>query len=143
MPAWPKRVHDFLYKVLGPNGNIRRYSYAFATSELGRLYNFPVDRSQVRHWAMAHHLHLTDYRARPPAHIRRWERKSIGELWQLDATPDRFLGHENQTFHLIDMIDDCSRVQVGCKLYERETVASYLDLFIGLFRDMGFLLRYM
>ncbi len=137
MPAWPKRVHDFLYKVLGSNGNIRRYSYAFAASELGRLYNFPVDRSQVRHWAMAHHLHLTDYRARPPAHIRRWERKSIGELWQLDATPDRFLGHENQTFHLIDMIDDCSRVQVGCKLYERETVASYLDLFYWAFSRYG------
>lgn len=137
MPAWPQQVHNFLYKVLGPKGNVRRYSYAFAASELGRLYNFPVDRSQVRHWAIAHHLQLADYRVRPPAHIRRWERKSIGELWQLDATPDRFLGRENPPLHLINMIDDCSRVQVGCKLYNRETVASYLDLFYWAFSKYG------
>lgn len=137
MPNWPKQVDEFLYKVLGPSGATKRYTYAFAASELGRQFNFPVDRSQVRHWAMAHHLHLVDYRARPPAHIRRWERKSIGELWQLDATPDRFLGANNPPLHLIDMIDDCSRMQVGCRLYYRETVTAYLDLFYRAFSQYG------
>lgn len=137
MPNWPKQVHEFLYKVLGPDGKNRRYTYAFAASELGRQFNFPVDRSQVRHWAIAHHLQLADYRARPPAHIRRWERKSVGELWQLDATPDYFLGHENPPLHLIDMIDDCSRVQVGCRLYHQETIIAYLDLFYRAFSQYG------
>ena len=137
MPVWPDEVQAFLRKALEPNGDAKRYSYAFAASEVGRRFSFPIDRSQVRHWAIAHNLQLTDHRERPPAHVRRWQRKSIGELWQLDATPDYFLGRANQPLQLIDMVDDCSRMQVGCRLYRRETVASYIDLFYRAFTRYG------
>ena len=137
MPAWPDKVQPFLRRALEPDGDVKRYSYAFAASEVGRRFGFPVDRSQVRHWAIAHNLQLADHRARPPAHVRRWQRKSVGELWQLDATPDYFLGRSNPLLQLIDMVDDCSRMQVGCRLYRRETVASYLDLFYGAFTRYG------
>ena len=137
MPTWPDEVQSFLRRALEPNGDAKRYSYAFAASEVGRRFGFPVDRSQVRHWAIAHNLQLADHRARPPAHVRRWQRKSVGELWQLDATPDYFLGRSCQALQLIDMVDDCSRMQVGCRLYRRETVASYLDLFYGAFTRYG------
>ena len=137
MPTWPDEVQSFLRRALEPNGDVKRYSYAFAASEVGRRFGFPVDRSQVRHWAIAHTLQLADHRARPPAHVRRWQRKSVGELWQLDATPDYFLGRSNPLLQLIDMVDDCSRMQVGCRLYRRETVASYLDLFYGAFTRYG------
>jgi hypothetical protein len=137
MPVWPDEVQAFLRKALEPNGDAKRYSYAFAASEVGRRFSFPIDRSQVRHWAIAHNLQLADHRERPPAHVRRWQRKSIGELWQLDATPDYFLGRANQPLQLIDMVDDCSRMQVGCRLYRRETVASYIDLFYRAFTRYG------
>ena len=110
---------------------------------MGRKFQFFVDRSQVRHWALEHHLQRTDHRLRPPAHVRRWQRMSIGELWQLDATPDYFLGRANPPLHLIDLVDDCSRMQVGCRLYAREVVSSYLDIFTGLLRNLGYLLRFM
>ena len=137
MPTWPDKVQSFLRRALEPDGDAKRYSYAFAASEVGRRFGFPVDRSQVRHWAIAHNLHLDDHRARPPAHVRRWQRKSVGELWQLDATPDYFLGRSYPALQLIDMVDDCSRMQVGCRLYQRETVASYLDLFYRSFTRYG------
>lgn len=137
MPVWPDEVQAFLRKALEPNGDAKRYSYAFAASEVGRRFGFPIDRSQVRHWAIAHNLQLADHRERPPAHVRRWQRKSVGELWQLDATPDYFLGRTNQPLQLIDMVDDCSRMQVGCRLYRRETVASYIDLFYRAFTRYG------
>ena len=137
MSAWPDEVQSFLRKALGPDGDAKRYSYAFAASEVGRRFGFPVGRSQVRHWAIAHNLQLADHRVRPPAHVRRWQRKSVGELWQLDATPDYFLGRSNPPLQLIDMVDDCSRMQVGCRLYSRETVASYLDLFYRAFSRYG------
>ena len=137
MPGWPDEVDAFLRKVLRPNGEAMRYTYAFAASEIGRKFNIFVDRSQVRHWAISHNLQLTDYRVRPPAHVRRWQRKAIGELWQLDATPDCFLGRSNPSLQLIDMLDDCSRMQVGCRLYRQETVASYLDLFYRAFSRYG------
>ena len=82
MPTWPDEVQSFLRRALEPDGDAKRYSYAFAASEVGRRFGFSVDRSQVRHWAIAHNLHLADHRARPPAHVRRWQRKSAGELWQ-------------------------------------------------------------
>ena len=137
LPDWPEEVNEFLFKVLGPDGESRRYSYAFAASELGRKFQFFVDRSQVRHWALEHHLQRTDHRLRPPAHVRRWQRMSIGELWQLDATPDYFLGRANPPLHPIDLVDDCSRMQVGCRLYAREVVSSYLDIFYRAFTQFG------
>ena len=64
MSAWPDEVQAFLRKALEPDGEAKRYSYAFAASEVGRRFGFPVDRSQVRHWAIAHNLHLSDHRDR-------------------------------------------------------------------------------
>jgi len=137
MPEWPGEVQSFLLGVLRPDGDAKRYSYAFAASEIGRKFGLPVDRSQVRHWAMAHRLAMTDYRVRPPAHVRRWQRRCVGELWQLDATPDHFLGRSNPSLQLIDMLDDCSRMQVGCRLYRHEGVAAYMDLFYRAFSRYG------
>ncbi len=137
MPTWSEEAQRFLKKVLSPRGDAKRYSYAFAASELGRLYNFYADRSQVRHWAIEHGIIAPIPKPRPPAHVRRWQRKAIGELWQLDATPDYFLGRENPPLTLIDMIDDCSRMQVGCQLYYRETITAYLDLFYRAFTRYG------
>ena len=137
MPQWPEESQKFLRKVLRPTGDARRYSYAFAASEVGRLHDLFVDRSQVRHWAIEHGFQSPVRRPRPPAHVRRWQRKAIGELWQLDATPDYFLGRQSPSFSLIDMIDDCSRMQVGGRLYAHETVRSYLDLFYRSFNRFG------
>ena len=134
---WPEAEQRFLRRVLSPCGETRRYSYAFAASELGRLFGHSVDRGQVRHWAIDHGIKIAVPKPRPPAHVRRWQRRAVGELWQLDATPDRFLGGDGPVYQLLDMLDDCSRVQVGCRLYARECVPSYLDLFYGAFSRYG------
>lgn len=136
-PQWSEESQAFLRKVLCPGGDAKRYSYAFAASEVGRLHDLFVDRSQVRRWAIEHGLQAPVRMPRPPAHVRRWQRKSIGELWQLDATPDYFLGRQNPSYSLIDMIDDCSRMQVGGRLYAHETVRSYLDVFYRSFNRFG------
>ena len=136
-PTWPDEEQRFLRRVLSPCGEAKRYSYAFAASELGRRFGHEVDRGQVRHWAMENGIKVAVPGPRPPAHVRRWQRKAIGELWQLDATPDRFLGRGRPAYRLLDMLDDCSRVQVGCRLYLRECVRSYLDLFYRAFSRYG------
>ena len=136
-PTWPDEEQRFLRRALSPCGEAKRYSYAFAASELGRRFGHEVDRGQVRHWAMENGIKIAVPGPRPPAHVRRWQRKAIGELWQLDATPDRFLGRGRPAYQLLDMLDDCSRVQVGCRLYLRECVRSYLDLFYRAFSRYG------
>ena len=136
-PTWPDEEQRFLRRALSPCGEAKRYSYAFAASELGRRFGHEVDRGQVRHWAMENGIKVAVPGPRPPAHVRRWQRKAIGELWQLDATPDRFLGRGRPAYRLLDMLDDCSRVQVGCRLYLRECVRSYLDLFYRAFSRYG------
>ena len=136
-PTWSAEEQRFLRRVLSPCGEAKRYSYAFAASELGRRFGHEVDRGQVRHWAMENGIRIAVPKPRPPAHVRRWQRKAIGELWQLDATPDRFLGRGRPAYRLLDMLDDCSRVQVGCRLYLRECVLSYLDLFYRAFSRYG------
>ena len=137
MPKWPSRVQNFLMEVLNPKGGGKRYSYAFAASEVGRNFGYELSRSQVRHWAFEHGIQVVGKVPRLPAHIRRWQRKCVGELWQLDATPDHFLGEGTPNLHLLDMLDDCSRVQVGCRLYARETLEAYMDLFYRAFTRFG------
>ena len=44
---WPAEVSSFLKKVLS-----HHYSYAFAASEVLRLFSFKLDRSQIRNWAL-------------------------------------------------------------------------------------------
>jgi hypothetical protein len=61
----------------------------------------------------------------------------VGELWQLDATPEHWFGPEAPAYPLLDMLDDCSRLQVGCAIYRRENVPAYLHFFHGAFMEYG------
>lgn len=134
---WPAEVQRFLKRVLSPDGQLKRYSYAFAASEVGRKFGHSVDRAQVRLWAQAHGIKIAVPRPRPPVHVRRWQRNAVGELWQLDATPDYFLGRDRPVAHLLDMLDDCSRMQVGCRIYAHENIPAYLDFFKHSFEKHG------
>jgi len=129
LPGWPEEVCAFLREVLSKGRDSDRFSYAFAAAEVGRRFGFPLGRAQVRRWALAQGIKSFRQKPHVSPHVRRWQRTSIGELWQLDATPDYFLGRENPQLHLIDMLDDCSRLQVGAGLYAKECLESYLHLF--------------
>ena len=142
-PTWPDEEQRFLRRALSPCGESKRYSYAFAASELGRRFGHEVDRGQVRHWAMENGIKVAVPGPRPLAHVRRWQRKAIGELWQLDATPDRFLGRGRPSYQLLDMLDDCSRVQVGSASISASASSHIWTCFTGLFRATGCRLRSM
>ena len=102
-----------------------------------RLHNFKLDRAQVRHWALRNgHAHPTPAR-KPTAPIRRWQRSQIGELWQLDASPHHWFPLCSFDFPMLNMLDDCSRLFVGSKLYERELLLSYLDFLPTAFLEYG------
>ena len=113
------------------------YNYAFAASEVDRLYGVVLARSQVRHWAIQEGICPAPKPPRLPAHLRRWQRQAVGELWQMDATPDHWFGPQEPSYPLLDMLDDCSRLQVGCAIYRRENVPAYLHFFHGAFMEYG------
>lgn len=123
-----------LRKRLGSNPPA---SYSFAASEALRVCDYRLDRAQVRHWAMANDLAHGKAPRRPQAPVRRWQRSQIGELWQLDATPHRWFPPSDAQFPMLNMLDDCSRVFVGSKLYEREILPAYLDFIPTAFLDYG------
>lgn len=137
MPRWPEEVRNFLREVLSKDSNADRFSYAFAAAEAGRRFGFRLDRAQVRKWALAQGIKSFRQKPHVSPHTRRWQRTCVGELWQLDATPDYFLGRGGPQLHLIDMLDDCSRMQVGCGLYARESLGAYLHMFHGVFGRFG------
>src|ERR1035438_8778000 len=132
--AWPEPVTDLLKKRLdcSPPG-----PYSFAASEAFRLHAFKLDRAQVRRWAIEKgYAHATPPK-RPHAPVRRWQRSQIGELWQLDASPHRWFPPCSLDFPMLNMLDDCSRVFVGAKLYGRELLLSYLDFLPAAFLIYG------
>lgn len=133
-PNWPADVIALLRKRLSSDPPS---SYSFAASESLRVCGYHLDRAQVRRWAMANELSHGKVPRRPQAPVRRWQRSQIGELWQLDATPHRWFPPSDSQLPMINMIDDCSRVFVGSKLYARENLLAYLDFLPASFIDYG------
>jgi len=129
---WDKQIVSFLRSAIQ-----KGYNYAFAASEVDRLYGVVLARSQVRHWAIREGVCPAPKPPRLPAHLRRWQRQAIGELWQMDATPDYWFGSDAPAYPLLDMLDDCSRLQVGCALYRREHIPAYLHFFHNAFMEYG------
>ena len=132
--AWPEPVTDLLKKRLLC---VPPCPYSFAASEALRLHAFKLDRAQVRHWALQNGCAHQTAPKRPHAPVRRWQRSQIGELWQLDASPHRWFPHSKLAFPMLNMLDDCSRLFTGSKLYERELLLSYFDFLPAAFLAHG------
>jgi len=111
--------------------------YAFAASEALRRCEFCVDRATVRRWALGQGLGHPLQRAKPEACLHRWQCAEVGTLWQLDATSHAWFGIPGERLPLLDMVDDCSRVIVGARLYPRECLLAYLDFLSNAFRAYG------
>jgi transposase InsO family protein len=130
--AWDESVSAFLRAAVAGG-----YNYAFAASEVERLFGVVLIRSQVRHWAIREGAAPAPKPPRLPAHLRRWQRQAVGELWQMDATPDYWFGRDQPSYPLLEMLDDCSRLQVGCAIYRSENVPAYLHFLHEAFMQYG------
>jgi hypothetical protein len=111
-------------------------SYSLIASEAPRRYHFPLDRATVRRFALRHRLAPPALeRKRPPAH--RWQTQCAGQLWQYDASPHRWLVGQDWQPSLLHLIDDHSRLMVGARLYERETLLAHLEFLSQAFLSTG------
>ena len=134
-PDWPDDVQAVMRRMLVASPHP---PYAFVASEVLRRTGVLLDRATVRRWAKANDLaHAPQRTAREPAPVRRWQRSRIGELWQLDATPHHWFPDDPQSYPLLDLIDDCSRVVTGSHIYSREVLLSYLDFLPRAFAEYG------
>ena len=131
---WPQRVLDLLRKRLDCSPPC---PYSFAASEALRLHAFKLDRAQVRRWAIENNLAHAVPPKRVLAPVRRWQRARIGELWQLDASPHHWFPSVPRAFPMLNMLDDCSRLFTGSKLYERELLLAYFDFLPAAFLAHG------
>ena len=111
-------------------------SYSFAASEALRRFGFAVDRATVRRWARERRLDPCHPKT-DPAPVRRWQCGKIGTLWQLDVSPHHWFGSDRPLWPLFDMLDDCSRLVTGARLYERENLPAYLDFLPRAFEQYG------
>ena len=131
---WPAAVIALLRKRLSTRPPA---PYSFAASEALRLCGFQLHRAQVRRWAHAHGLAHTAPVVKVPAPVRRWQRTRIGELWQLDASPQRWFAGVARAFPLLNLLDACSRLHLGTVLYERELLLASFDFLPPVFQSYG------
>ena len=131
---WPQPVVELLRKRLSCSPPC---PYSFAASEALRLHHVKLDRAQVRRWALENQLAHPVPAKRVLAPVRRWQRSQIGELWQLDASPHPFFPRSRKAFPMLNLIDDCSRLFTGSKLYERELLLAYFDFLPAAFLAHG------
>lgn len=121
---WPDGCRDLLEKLLRA-----KVSYSAAASEVLRLLHHRMDRATVRRFALTHGLAPARTRA-PRQPVRRWQTQKVGQLWQYDASPHRWLPDQDWQPTLLNLLDDHSRWNVDARLFERETLLAHLD-FLG------------
>lgn len=131
---WPVEVKALLRERLTTRP---ASSYSFAASEVLRKCDFKLDRAQVRRWAIQNKCQHAAAPKSPPAAVRRWQRSRIGELWQLDASPHRYVPSIRKPVVMLNLLDDCSRVFTASKLYYREVLLAYYDLLSEAFTQYG------
>lgn len=112
-------------------------SYSFAASEGLRRHGFKADRATVRRWARLEGLSHAPAPKHAAASTRRWQCQQIGALWQLDVSPHPWFGADRDNLPLFDILDDCSRVVTGTRLYARENLMAYLDFLRRAFEEYG------
>ena len=132
--AWPEEVVGLLRRRLSSKPPS---PYSFAASEAMRLYGFRLDRAQVRHWAIRNGLAHEAPPKKLRAPVKRWQRQRIGELWQLDATPHAWFPADTVLYPMLNMLDDCSRLFVGSKIYVQENLLAYMDFRPEAFLEYG------
>lgn len=129
--AWTPEVEQLVRKLLKT-----RCSYSLIASELLRRLKFKVDRATIRRFALRNQLAAAPVASkRKPA--RRWQTQQIGQLWQYDASPHRWFSGQDWQPSLLHLIDDHSRVIIGARLYERETLLAHLDFLSQAFQAYG------
>jgi len=122
---WPAAVIDTLKRLLQASPPA---SYSFAASEVLRRHKLKLHRASIRRFAIDNNLaHTSRCAPAQRASLRRWQREQVGSLWQLDATPHRWLPGQKEHSPLLNMLDDCSRLNVAATLYPAETLLAYLD----------------
>jgi hypothetical protein len=121
--AWPQAVLDLVTRLLRAQPPC---SYSLIASEALRRYHFKLDRATVRRFALRHHLALQAPECKRSP-VRRWQTQRVGQLWQYDASPHRWLVGQDWQPSLLHLIDDHSRLIVGARLYERETLLAHLE----------------
>lgn len=133
-PDWPPQVQPLLRKLLAAKPPA---PYRFAASEVHRRLGFELDPATVRRWAHLQHLAHPTPAPHTPAPVRRWQCLKIGALWQLDASPHRWFPTDKKHYPLLDLLDDCSRVCTGAKIYYGEDLPAYFDFLPAAFREHG------
>lgn len=87
---------------------------------------------------MANRLAHNTPRPRQRAATRRWQSLKLGALWQLDASPHPwFLHHHRRPYPLLDLVDDCTRLCTGARIYYSENLLAYLDFLPAAFLQHG------
>jgi hypothetical protein len=118
---WPKEVQAKACELLKHG-----CGYSAVASELLRRFRFKTHRATVRRFALESRLAP----ARPAVKtkpVRRWQTQKVGQLWQYDASPHRWFAGQDFQPTLLHMLDDHSRVIVGARLYERESLLAHLE----------------
>lgn len=131
LPGEVERLFEKLLRCRPP------CNYSLIASEALRRFGVRLDRASVRRWAIDHELAPdTKWKERKKP-VRRWQTQSVGQIWQYDVSPHHwFVGQEEQS-HLFDILDDCSRVVTGARLYPKETLLFHLDFLSQTLRREG------
>jgi hypothetical protein len=130
-PGWSQETRALIVRLLKTHT-----PYSVIASEVLRRLEIKVDRATVRRFALANKLAPSKPAVRRKP-IRRWQTQKIGQLWQYDASPHRWLPGQDWQPALLNLLDDHSRLNLSARLYPGETLLAHLEFLGNAFQVFG------
>ena len=130
-PDWPPKAIGFLKEFLPLQ---KPPNFQLVADELETRLGFKRHRQSIAAFARARFPNLIRQSEPRPKARRRWERSSIGELWQHDSSIHQWWpAEEKQT--LLLTVDDHSRKLLGAVFVPTDTTWNHFEHFRQLFRQ--------
>ena len=131
--GWPLEIQRFLEAFLPLQ---RPPNYQLVADELVARFAFHRNRKSVAAFSRTHFPQLVRALAPPPKPRRRWERSSVGELWQHDSSIHPWWPADDKQTLLLT-VDDHSRKYLAATFVPTDTTWHHFEHFRGAFMRHG------
>ena len=132
----PEEICSKVIKIL--KGRYKGFGPTFASEKLKEEYNISLSAETIRQWMIKEGLWVSRGKKQPKLHQARNRRDRKGELIQMDGSPHKWFGEDNDPCCLLAFIDDATSEIMHLKFVRSESTLTYFQSMREYFQQHGY-----
>jgi transposase len=132
----PEEICSKVIKIL--KGRYKGFGPTFASEKLKEEYNISLSAETMRQLMIKEGLWVSRGKKQPKLHQSRNRRDRKGELIQMDGSPHKWFGEDNDPCCLLAFIDDATSEIMHLKFVRSESTLTYFHSMREYFQQHGY-----